>query len=216
MNGHYRIPNFDRHIRQGLKQTRMRKLIAAINMTIDGYCDHTEVLADDALHQHYNELLKHADTILFGRVTYNLMESSWPGVVKHPTGNQPMDEFALLIQDISKIVFSHTLKNIDWKNAKLAKGSIQEEVLKLREQAGKDILVGSPSLIVTLTNLNLIDEYQLCIQPIITGKGLPLFKKVNNRMDLSLLKTKTFNSGSIVLCYEPKKNCPPTGNLEHI
>ena len=102
----------------------MGKLIAAINMTLDGFCDHTALIADDEIHQHYNELLSNADTILYGRITYQLMESYWPTVVKNPTGNKPMDEFAVIIDNISKIVFSHTLKNVEWKNAKLAKKNI--------------------------------------------------------------------------------------------
>src|SRR3954447_15373134 len=118
----------------------MRKLIAAINIILDGFCDHTAMIADDEIHQHYNELLSNADNLIYGRITYQLMESYWPTVVKNPTGNKPTDEFAVIIDDISKIVFSHTLKNVEWKNAKLAKGSIKEEVLELKQQAGKDIL----------------------------------------------------------------------------
>jgi dihydrofolate reductase len=131
------------------------------------------------------------------------MESYWPSVVKNPTGNKPMDEFAVIIQNIPKIVFSHTLNNVDWKNVKLAKGGVKEEVLELKQQPGKDILVGSPSLIITLMKLNLIDEYQLCVHPVIVGRGLPLFKNINDRTILKLLKTKTFSSGSITLYYEP-------------
>jgi dihydrofolate reductase len=189
----------------------MRKVIAAINMTLDGFCDHTALIADDEIHQHYNELLRSADTLLYGRTTYQLMESYWPAVVEKPTGNKPIDEFAVLIDNISKIVFSHTLKNADpvatgWKNARLAKGDIKEEVLALRQQAGKDIVVGSRSLIVTLLNLHLIDEFQLSVQPIIAGKGLPLFDNINDRINLKLLKTKTFNSsGAITFYYEPAK-----------
>jgi dihydrofolate reductase len=183
----------------------MRKLIAAINMTLDGFCDHTAMIADDEIHQHYNELLSNADTLLYGRITYQLMESYWPTVVKNPTGIKPTDEFAVLIDNISKIVFSNTLKNVDWKNVKLVKGGIKEEVLELKQQAGKNILVGSPSLIVTCMKLNLIDEYQLCIHPVILGNGLPLFKNVNDRMNLKLLKTKIFGSGPITLYYEPAR-----------
>jgi len=105
----------------------MRKLIAAINMTLDGFCDHTAMIADDELHQHYNELLSNAGTLLYGRITYQLMESYWPTVVKNPTGKKPTDEFAVLIDNIPKIVFSHTLKNVDWKNVKLAKGGIKKK-----------------------------------------------------------------------------------------
>ena len=181
----------------------MRKLIAAINMTLDGYCDHTSGIADDEIHQHYTELLRNSGTVLYGRITYQLMESYWPNVAKNPTGNKPTDEFAVTMDNISKVVFSHTLKNVEWGSATLAKRSIKEEVLELRQQPGKDILVGSRSLIVTLMNLNLIDELQLSVQPIIAGKGLPLFANINDRIILKLIKTKTFSSGTIAFYYEP-------------
>ena len=174
-------------------------------MTLDGFCDHTAMIADEEIHQHYNELLSNADTLIYGRITYQLMESYWPSVVKNPTGNKPMDDFAVLIDNISKIVFSRTLKNVDWKNTKLKKEIIKEEVLELKQQAGKNILVGSPSLIVALTQLDLIDEYQLGVQPIVLGSGLPLFKNVKERINLKLLKTKTFGCGAIALYYEPTK-----------
>jgi dihydrofolate reductase len=183
----------------------MRKLIAAINMTLDGFCDHTAMIADEEIHQHYNELLSNADTLIYGRITYQLMESYWPSVVKNPTGNKPMDEFAVLIDNISKIVFSHTLENVDWKNTILKKKVVIEDVLELKQQAGKNILVGSPSLIVALTQLDLIDEYQLSIQPTVLGSGLPLFKNVKDRVNLKLLKTKTFGCGAVTLYYEPTK-----------
>jgi dihydrofolate reductase len=191
----------------------MRKLIAAMNMTLDGFCDHTTMIADDELHQHYNELLSNADTLLYGRITYQLMESAWPAIVKNPSGNKPIDEFAILIDNISKIVFSHTLSNtganaIDWKNSHLATHSLEEEILELKQSArseSKDILVGSPSLIAEALNLQIVDELQLCVQPIIAGKGLSLFKNINDKIDLKLLKTKTFSSGSMVLSYEPVK-----------
>src|SRR5580765_2858874 len=162
----------------------MRKLIAAINITLDGFCDHTVMIADEEIHQHYNELLSNAGILIYGRKTYQLMESYWPSVVKNPTGNKPMDEFAVLIDNISKIVFSRTLKSVDWKNTKLKKEIIKEEVLELKQKEGKDIGVGSPGLIVALTQLDLIDEYQICLQPTVLGSGLPLFKNVRDRVDL--------------------------------
>ena len=133
------------------------------------------------------------------------MESYWPTVVKNPTGNKPMDEFAVLIQNIPKIVFSHTLTNVEWENSKLEKEGLKEVVLELKQQPGKDIFVGSPSLIVALTKLKLIDEYQLCVHPVILGSGLPLFKNINNAVTLKLLKTKSFGSGAITLYYKPTK-----------
>src|SRR5262245_32133834 len=124
----------------------MRKVIAAINMTLDGFCDHTALIADDEIHQHYNELLRDAGIVLYGRIKYQLMEY-WPTVVKSPTGNKAIDEFAVTMDNIPKVVFSHTLKNIEWKTARLATRDIKEEVLELRKEPGKDILVGSRSLI---------------------------------------------------------------------
>ncbi len=186
----------------------MRKLIAAINMTLDGFCDHTAMIADEEIHQHYNELLSNADTLIYGRITYQLMESYWPSVVKNPTGNKPMDEFAVLIDDISKVVYSRTLKNVDWKNTKLKKDILKEEVLELKQSGNggsKNILVGSPSLIVALMNLNLVDEFQLSVQPTILGNGLPLFRNVRDRVNLKLFKTKSFGCGAVTLYYEPTK-----------
>ena len=186
----------------------MRKLIAAMNITLDGFCDHTAMIADDEIHQHYNELLSNADTLIYGRITYQLMESYWPSVVKDPTGNKPTDEFAVLIDNISKIVYSRTLKNVDWKNTTLKKEVIQEEILELKQSrngGSKNIVVGSPGLIIALTQLDLIDEYQLGVQPTVLGSGLPLFKNIRDRIDLKLLKTKTFGCGAVTLYYEPTK-----------
>ena len=183
----------------------MRKLIAAINMTIDGFCDHTSGIPDEEIHQHYAELLSNAGVVLYGRITYQLMEF-WRTLVETPSGEKSMDDFALVMDNTPKIVFSHTLKNVDWKSAKLAKRPLEEEVSALKQQAGKDILVGSPSLIVALTKLNLIDEYQLCVHPVIAGSGLPLFKDINNKIILKLIKTKNFSGGAVILYYEPTKN----------
>jgi dihydrofolate reductase len=181
----------------------MRKLIATINITIDGFCDHTAMIADEEIHQHYTELLNSAGTLLYGRITYQLMESYWPMVMKNPTGKKSTDDFALAIQDIPKIVFSHTLTSAGWKNATVAKRGLKEEVLRLKQEAGREILVGSPGLIATLTKLNLIDEYQLCVHPVIAGNGLPLFKNIGNRIVLKLLRSKTFGGGAVTHYYQP-------------
>ena len=182
----------------------MRKVVAGINMTLDGFCDHTVIIPDEELHRHYADILREAGIILYGRITYQLMEY-WPTVLKNPTGNQATDEFARVMDKIPKIVFSHTLKTLEWKSAKLATLSLEKEVLALRQQTGKDILVGCPSLIVQLTQLRLIDEYQLCVHSVIAGKGLPLFKNINDSVMLKLIKTKILGSGAIVLYYEPAK-----------
>lgn len=185
----------------------MKKVIAAINMTVDGFCDHTAGIPDEEIHQHYAELLRGADTVLYGRITYQLMEY-WRELAANPSGDKTMDEFAMVMDNTPKIVFSHTLKNVDWKSAKLATRTLEEEVFALKQSnnaEGKNIYVCSPSLIVALTKLNLIDEYQLCIHPVLLGSGLPLFKDITDRIVLKLLKTNTFSGGAVILYYEPLK-----------
>lgn len=179
----------------------MNKLTAAINLTLDGFCDHTAMIADDELHNHYTDLLRTAGALLYGRITYQMMESFWPTLVVNPSGNKPMDEFAVAIDNVSKIVFSRTLNSVEWKNTTLAGGDLKEEVLKLKQLPGKDIFACSPGLIAALTKLGLIDEYQLCIHPVILGKGLPLFKGTTDRIVMKHIKTKTFGSGATILYY---------------
>ena len=174
-------------------------------MTLDGFCDHTSMIADEEIHRHYADLLSNAGVVLYGRITYQLMEY-WRTLSENPSGEKSMDDFAIVMDNTPKIVFSHTLKNVNWKSAKLANRNLEEAVLELKQQSGKDIFVGSPSLIVALTKLNLIDEYQLCIHPVIAGNGLPLFKHINEKTILKLIKTKTFSGGAITLYYEPAKN----------
>lgn len=171
-------------------------------MTVDGFCDHTAGLPDKDIHMHYAELLGQGDLILYGRTTYQLMEF-WRTILEKPSEEKSMNDFAMAIDKIQKIVFSHTLKNVNWKSAKLASRNLEEEVLTLKQQPGKDFFIGSPSLIVALTKLNLIDEYQLCVHPVIVGSGLPLFKNVTDRTILKLINTKTFNGGAVILYYEP-------------
>lgn len=180
----------------------MRKVIAAINMTLDGFCDHTAIVPDEEIHEHYRDLINGADTILYGRITYQLMQF-WQPLVKNPSAEKSMDDFALAIDKIPKIVFSHTLKNPEWDSAALSGLPLEEEVLARRKQPGKDILVGSRSLIIQLMKLNLIDEFQICVHPVIAGSGLPLFENINDRTVLKLVKTKTFSGGAVILYYEP-------------
>ncbi|MBK9246818.1 MAG: dihydrofolate reductase family protein [Ignavibacteria bacterium] len=179
----------------------MRKLIAGINMTIDGFCDHTGIIPDEEIHHHYADLLNESDVILYGRITYQLMQF-WQPLVKNPTGEKSMDDFAIAMDKIQKIVFSHTIYNTDWDSAKLANQPIEDMVQELKQQSGKDILVGSRSLILQLLNRNLIDEFQLCIHPVIAGSGLPLFENIDHRNILKLIKTKIFSGGAVILYYE--------------
>jgi dihydrofolate reductase len=180
----------------------MRKVIAAINMTLDGFCDHTAGIPDEEIHQHYTDLLSEGDVILYGRITYQLMQF-WQTLIKNPSGEKSMDDFAMAIDNIPKIVFSHTLQQTEWDSATLAHKPIEEEVSELKKQSGKDIFVGSRSLIIQLMKLNLIDELQLCVYPVIEGKGLPLFENINDRTMLKLIKTKIFSGGAVILYYGP-------------
>ncbi len=171
-------------------------------MTLDGFCDHTAIIPDEEIHQHYADLLSNADTILYGRITYQLMEY-WRTLAKSPSGEKSIDDFAVVMDNIPKIVFSNTLKNVDWHSAKLSNQPIEELASELKQQSGKDILVGSRSLITQLMKLNLIDEFQLCVHPVIAGNGLPLFENINDRTIFRLIKTKTFSGGAVTLYYEP-------------
>ncbi|MFN8255726.1 MAG: dihydrofolate reductase family protein [Bacteroidales bacterium] len=182
----------------------MRRIIAGINMTLDGICDHTAGIPDEEIHQHYTELLGQGDVILYGRTTYQLMEF-WQTLLEHPSDEKTMNDFAKAIDKIQKIVFSRTIKKVEWKSARLAKRDLEEEVLELKQQSGKDILVGSRSLIIQLIKLNLIDEFQLCVHPVVAGSGLPLFENINDRAVFKLTRTKTFNGGAVALYYEPTK-----------
>ncbi|KIC62690.1 dihydrofolate reductase family protein [Chryseobacterium taiwanense] len=181
----------------------MRKVIAAINMTIDGFCDHTAITPDKEIHQHYENLLLNAGVILYGRITYQLMQY-WQELLEHPSGEKSMDDFAVAIDKIPKFVFSHSLETTGWDSATLSQTSLQETVVAIKNQPGKDILVGSRSIIIQLLQLGLIDELQLCIHPVIAGNGLPLFKDINQRMLLKHTKTKNFEGGATILYFEPK------------
>lgn len=182
----------------------MRKIIAAFNMTLDGVCDHTAGIPDEEIHQHYTELLGQGDAILYGRTTtYQLMEF-WRTLLENPSEEQSMNDFAAAINKIPKIVFSRTIENVDWESATIAKRALKDEVLELKQQPGKAIFVGSRSLIIQLIKLDLIDEFQLCIYPVVAGNGLSLFENINDRIIFKLVKTKTFKGGAVILYYQPK------------
>jgi dihydrofolate reductase len=187
----------------------MRKVIFFNFITLDGFFEGANKELDwhnvDAeFNEFATEQLLSADMLLFGRVTYELMASYWPtesGIKDDPTIAQKMNS-------IPKIVFSRTLKKAEWNNTKLVKENIEAEVEKLKQQAGKNIFVlGSADLSSTLIKSNLIDEYRIMINPLLLGKGTPLFKGMNEKLNLKLIKTKVFNSGNVLLFYEPlRKN----------
>lgn len=173
-------------------------------MTLDGVCDHTVGIVDEALHYHYANLIDQAGVILYGRITYQLMQF-WQNLLQHPSDRQSINDFAASINSIEKIVFSNTLKDTEWDSAKIADQPIDEVVLALKKQPGKDILIGSRSLIIQLLNSHLIDEFQICIHPMVEGHGLRLFDHIGERIVFNLLQTKTLPSGVTILYYQPIK-----------
>ncbi|MBX2911733.1 MAG: dihydrofolate reductase family protein [Cyclobacteriaceae bacterium] len=180
----------------------MRKVIAAINMTLDGYCDHNAIIPDEEIHQHYTDLLDNAEIILYGRNTFELMKF-WQTLIEKPSGEKSMDDFARSIDKIKKTLFSHSMKNTGWDSAELAKEPLDKTVISLKQKPGNGILVGSRSLIIQLLNLHLVDELQLCVHPVIAGGGLPLFDNIEKRTGLKLKNTKTFKGGAVLLYYGP-------------
>lgn len=179
-------------------------------MSLDGYCDHTLGHADDETHQHYTELIRSGGVLLYGRTTYQLMEDFWPTLLETPSGNPALDDFAAAITEIPKVVFSHTLDAArvrdNWKNARLATNDLVTEIEALKQEPGKDIFIGSPSLIAEATRLGLVDEFQLCIHTVIAGKGLVLFQGLEKQVNLKLTGTKTFACGAVIHYYQTKRD----------
>ena len=161
------------------------------------------MVADDELYKFYSNLLRNANTILFGRKTFQLMEAHWPSVAKNKTGTGEEIEFAQLMNEIHKIVFSKTGINTKWKDTTVLDHLNVTELLKLKQEPGKDVLVGSPSIVDQLTQLGLIDNYYFLIQPMISGNGKRFFEtiKLNQPINLNLLETKFLKSGVAALCY---------------
>jgi dihydrofolate reductase len=184
----------------------MPTVIAAFNMTLDGNSDHTAGTPDEEVHQHYTDLLNAGGTILYGRTTYQLMEDYWPSLVKTPGPDKAYNDFALAIDRIDKVLFSRTVKSVDWNNSRLSNKSLAEEIASLKQSSGKDIYIGSRSLIIQALNQNLVDEFQILIHPSIEGKGPRLFEEIESRIKLKLQSTKTFKaSGVVALYYQPER-----------
>jgi dihydrofolate reductase len=187
------------------KENDMRKIIASEMITVDGFFAGADgeldwFVQDEELNTIALDLLRSVDTILYGRATYEMMAGFWP----HATGS-----FADRTNQLQKIVFSKTLKETpwgEWKNAKPVNGDIAQEVSKLKQHTGKDMVIyGSGSIVQALTNLGLIDEYQLLVHPVVLGGGRPLFQDIKATVHLKLLESKTFHSGIVLLSYQSIK-----------
>ena len=179
----------------------LRKIIFAINTTINGSVDHTVGIADDELHNFYTDLLNSVDVVLMGRKTYQLMESFWPVAHKDPGSTQSILRFADKYNSIKKIVFSETLSEVKWQNSQLADRNLQEIISKLKNQDGKNISAGSLSIALQLLKLNLIDEFWFAIHPVVVQKGPPLFEGIDIIKKLKLVDSITLSSGVIVHHY---------------
>jgi dihydrofolate reductase len=180
----------------------MRKVIFAINNTIDGTADHTKSIADDELHDFFTNLLNDADVILMGRKTYQLMENFWPVAYKDPNSTKSMLRFADKYNPIKKIIFSETLTEVKWENSQLANKDLPGMVSELKKHKGKYILAGSISIAAQLLKLNLIDEFWFVVHPIIAGKGPRLFDGIDVNTKLQFVDSKKFGSGVMVLHYK--------------
>ncbi|HXB33263.1 MAG TPA: dihydrofolate reductase family protein [Puia sp.] len=183
----------------------MRKLIYTINHTVDGCLDHTAFMPDEGLFDYYIRLVQDAGLIVYGRITYELMVPYWPDILKNPAGETKADvEYARAFVAAQKVVFSRTLKSVEDENTRISSLSLKEEILKLKEEDGKDILVGGVDIPSQLTELGLIDEYLFIVMPIFAGKGRRFLDDVilKEKIRLRLLDSKTFESGSIALRYQ--------------
>jgi len=185
----------------------MRPLRYSINITLDGCCDHRAGLADEELHCHHAENLAQADALIFGRVTYEMMEEAWRPLAQ--TGVTPdwmepwMEPFARTIDAAKKYVVSSTLDSVDW-NAELIRGDLGKAVQQLKQESGKGLFVGGVKLPLALAELGLIDEYEFVVQPRLAGHGPTLFAGLSKYVDLKLVSKLEFRSGAVVLRYEPK------------
>ena len=185
----------------------MRKVILFNLVTLDGFFEGPNGEIDwHNVDEEFNEFAVHqvntADGLIFGRVTYELMASYWPT----PAAQADDPIVAEKMNTMPKIVFSRTLNTVEWNNTRLVKGDAAEEISKIKQQPGKDLLIfGSADLASNLTNLGLIDEYRIMVNPVVLGKGNPLFKDIKEKLNLRLLRTKTFSNGNVLLYYEPVK-----------
>jgi dihydrofolate reductase len=181
----------------------MRNVIFAINVTLDGCCDHTKQLADDETHEFFTQLLREVDLLVFGRKTYQLMVPFWPEVAKTQSMTKASNEFAQAFDSMNKVVFSRTLESAEDKNTRIVHTNLRDEILKLKQEQGKNILIGGVSIPSQLIKLGLVDEYCFVIGPIVAGEGRRLLKGVSlrDRLQLKLVESKIFKSGCVALRY---------------
>src|SRR5271157_5567119 len=168
---------FEHHAAQS--EAKMRNVIFAINITLDGCCDHTKTIADDELFEYYAHLMRDVDLLVFGRKTYQLMVPFWPDVAKSHSMTKASNEFADTFDSINKIVFSQSLDSAEGENTRIVRTKLQDEILKLKQEQGKNVLTGGVSIPSQLIEIGLVDEYHFVVQPIVVGEGRRLLEGIS-------------------------------------
>jgi dihydrofolate reductase len=181
----------------------MRKLIYAINLTLDGCCEHTKMIADEELLEHYTHLLQETDLFVYGRKTYQLMVPYWPDIAKSHSETKAENDFADAFDARNKVIFSRSLDRVEEKNTRIVRDNLRDEILKLKQEPGENILAGGVSVPSQLIELGLVDEFRFVVQPILGGEGRRLLEGVNfqEKFRLKLIESKTLKSGCVALHY---------------
>ncbi|HET7871128.1 MAG TPA: dihydrofolate reductase family protein [Terriglobales bacterium] len=181
----------------------MRNVIFAINITLDGCCDHTKQVADEETHEYFTHLMGEGDLLVYGRKTYELMVPFWPEVAKTQSMTKASNEFARAFDAINKVVFSRTLESPADKNTRIVRADLRDEILKLKQEPGKKILTGGVTIPSQLIELGLVDEYCFVVGPIVAGEGRRLLEGVSLRetLQLKLVQSRIFKSGCVALRY---------------
>ena len=190
----------------------MRNVIFAINITLDGCCDHTKGIADEEVHEHFTALMREVDLLAFGRKTYQLMVPFWPDVAKSHSQTKAMNDFADAFDSIKKIVFSQSLDSAEDKNTRIVRAKPQDEIRRLKQEPGKKILIGGVAIPSQLIELGLVDEYHFVVHPIVAGEGRRLLEGISlqEELQLKLVESKLFKSGCVALRVLPYRvrSCP--------
>lgn len=190
----------------------MRKVIFLMHVSLDGFVagpngEMDWIVYNDDMAQYSHDLHATTDTAIYGRVTYQMMESYWPTVLDNPDSDPRDIPHARWLEDATKIVFSKTMKSSDWKNTVIIHDNIAEEINKIKAQPGKDLwLLGSPNLAQAFMQHGLIDEYRINVNPVALGSGKPLFGDADYKLNLKLLEARTFKGGVVALRYEPAQS----------
>ncbi len=181
----------------------MRNVIFAINMTLDGCCDHTQQMADEETHEYFTDLMRDVDLLLFGRKTYELMVPFWPEVARTQSMTKAENEFARRFDSLQKIVFSRSLGSAEDKRTRIIRTDLHGAILELKQEPGKNILVGGVSIPSQLIELGLVDEYRFVVGPILAGEGRRLMEGVSvpEKLNLKLAESRPFKSGCVALRY---------------